>query len=420
MANSEQQDELELLIEDAIARGDFEALAMHSQTALQKRRRLHVVGDVFDSVLEAVSLQERCELIVNGLAASNGTYGSVGLYIKQDDNSLRLAASYGDALPEHLSPEHEWAGYRKHLQPSPDKRFIKELVLPLIADGNYQGMIVLTSRQPGKEIDFSDRYKFYHMFGDMAAGAVYSGLEHEKLVKENKRANRLANDMMDISRELAHDIRHFLSTTGGFARIVRRNLEEFIGTQNPPASKEMEDSLRYSGIIVESIVRIEDLLADLEGFAQLESNDTISPRGYDLNKGIMSLSARFTAKSEEQGKTFSYNLSDECVSAYADPKIVERVAQNLIINALNYGEPGEVTIRTEKSDGYVRLYVINNGFIPDTEIIFERGHTSREGKGGSGLGLSVVQRAADLHGGYIKAYNLKEEGKVCFEFGIPQ
>lgn len=93
-----------------------------------------------------------------------------------------------------------------------------------------------------------------------------------------------------------------------------------------------------------------------------------------------------------------------------DPSLLERLAGNLIENAVRYNVPGgTLVVRTGSGGGWSRLTVENSGPILDPSEVpslfepFRRGGAERTGTRGAGLGLSIVRAVVDAHGGTVHA-----------------
>ena len=93
-----------------------------------------------------------------------------------------------------------------------------------------------------------------------------------------------------------------------------------------------------------------------------------------------------------------------------DPSLLDRLAGNLIENAIRYNHlMGKLWLRTSSADGQARLIVGNTGYevepsdVPGLFEPFRRGGWERTGSRGSGLGLSIVRAVCDAHGGTVSA-----------------
>jgi signal transduction histidine kinase len=93
-----------------------------------------------------------------------------------------------------------------------------------------------------------------------------------------------------------------------------------------------------------------------------------------------------------------------------DPSLLDRLAGNLIENAIRYNHLlGKLRLRTDSIDGQARLIVGNTGYevepvdVPGLFEPFRRGGWERTGSRGSGLGLSIVRAVCDAHGGTVSA-----------------
>jgi signal transduction histidine kinase len=92
-----------------------------------------------------------------------------------------------------------------------------------------------------------------------------------------------------------------------------------------------------------------------------------------------------------------------------DPGLLDRLAGNLIENAVRYNHlHGRLWVRTGSDGCRSWLVVGNTGFEVDQADVpglfepFRRGGRERTGARGSGLGLSIVRAVCDAHGGTVK------------------
>ena len=110
----------------------------------------------------------------------------------------------------------------------------------------------------------------------------------------------------------------------------------------------------------------------------------------------------------------------------ADPEQLKRVINNIISNSVKYLDKpkGEIDIRLLDEVDSIRVEIEDNGkgiAAKDLPKIFERFYRTdasrNSSQGGSGIGLSIVKKIVEDHGGYIWATSKEGEG-TCMHFVI--
>lgn len=118
------------------------------------------------------------------------------------------------------------------------------------------------------------------------------------------------------------------------------------------------------------------------------------------------------------------NLTSPDVVVIADPEQMKRVINNIIGNSVKYmdKEHGVIDIRILDEIDSIRVEIEDNGrgiAAKDLPNIFERFYRTdasrNSSKGGSGIGLSIVKKIVEDHGGYIWATSKEGEG-TCMHF----
>jgi signal transduction histidine kinase len=141
-------------------------------------------------------------------------------------------------------------------------------------------------------------------------------------------------------------------------------------------------------------------------------NDCVEEVGLDLD-------------SKHIGLNFD-NLVSEDTMIIADPEQLKRVINNIVGNSIKYldKEQGEIEIRILDEVDSIRVEIEDNGrgiAAKDLGRIFERFYRTdasrNSSKGGSGIGLSIVKKIIEDHGGYIWATSKEGEG-TCMHFVI--
>jgi signal transduction histidine kinase len=134
----------------------------------------------------------------------------------------------------------------------------------------------------------------------------------------------------------------------------------------------------------------------------------------DLSNGVASALSAVRKESDRIHLVIESDLQPAPV--VGDPGLLDRLAGNLIENAVRYNHlHGRIWIRTGADDSHAFLVVRNTGFEVDQDDVaslfepFRRGGRDRTGGRGSGLGLSIVRAVAEAHGGTVAA-TVNDEG----------
>jgi signal transduction histidine kinase len=135
----------------------------------------------------------------------------------------------------------------------------------------------------------------------------------------------------------------------------------------------------------------------------------------DLSTGVASALSSVQVETGRLGLSVETDLHPAPV--VGDPSLLDRLAGNLIENAVRYNTlRGRLWVRTSSDDEHATLVVGNTGFeveqadLPGLFEPFRRGGRERTGVRGSGLGLSIVRAVCDAHGGTVTAVALTGGG----------
>ncbi len=135
----------------------------------------------------------------------------------------------------------------------------------------------------------------------------------------------------------------------------------------------------------------------------------------DLSTGV---SSALSSVRQEAGRlSLSVETHLEPAPVVGDPSLLDRLAGNLIENAVRYNTlGGRLWVRTRSDPTHATLVVGNTGFEVDAVDVpglfepFRRGGRERTSARGSGLGLSIVRAVCEAHGGTVSAVALPGGG----------
>lgn len=195
---------------------------------------------------------------------------------------------------------------------------------------------------------------------------------------------------------LGHDLRTPLHAILGYAEIMQA---ELMG----PMPEVYAD---YPSIIHESGTDLLLLVDDILDLARSEAGQPrLDPEPVDLAASAESVIRQLTGHADRAGVTLKLKAQGEAW-AEADARAVRQIWQNLVSNAIKYSGSGKtVTLETRIEGGAAILSVQDRGAgIPAADLArmtlpFEQ---ATGAKAGTGLGLSVVRRFAELHGGELR------------------
>lgn len=206
---------------------------------------------------------------------------------------------------------------------------------------------------------------------------------------------------------------------------LRQPLQTIFLMQGLLAAKVKDpDTAKLVTRLGESMDAMSDMLNKLLDINQLEAG-IIEPtiETFPLAGLFERLRADFTYQAETKLLTFYVVSSRQCVRS--DSALLEQMIRNLLSNALKYTEHGKILLGCRRRGASLRIEVWDTGRgIPEDqfEAIFEEFHQldnpARERSRGLGLGLSIVQRLANLLGYAIDVRSQPGKGSV-FAIEVP-
>lgn len=268
--------------------------------------------------------------------------------------------------------------------------FFKSLNQALIqmAKGDFDVNVTLPSRHdtaPGNP------------FGEMADTIHHVAGELNEMEKMRK----------EFVSNVSHEIQSPLTSIRGFARAL----------QNDAIGK--KERMHYLKIIETESKRLSKLSDNLLKLTSLESEHHPFERkpyrlDHQLRKVVLSCEPQWEDKSIEM------NVFLQPVTITADRDLLDQVWLNLLGNAIKFTPQGgkiEIHLDQEGEDSIVAISDNGIGMTGEEQShLFERFYkadASRERTNeGNGLGLSIVKKIIDMHGGSIEVQSRKNEGSV--------
>ena len=205
------------------------------------------------------------------------------------------------------------------------------------------------------------------------------------------RADRRKTDFVSVA---SHELRTPISVVHGIAATLHDRVDDL----------DQRQVHALLGTLVQQTDRLRDLADQLLDLSRIESGSpSLRPERFRPRDRLNELLPRI-ANGRESDVRIDVAAGLELVT---DPIAFERVAANLILNALRYGTP-PVEVRGEVGEPF-RLVVEDHGegvsaeFVPELFERFSRSDdTRRAGAPGAGLGLSIARAYAEALGGWLE------------------
>ena len=231
----------------------------------------------------------------------------------------------------------------------------------------------------------------------------------EKLVldKENK----------ELISNISHDLKTPITAVKGYVEGIMD------GVADTPEKMD-----RYVRTIYNKTVEMDHLINELTFYSKIDTNRI----PYTFSK--LNVEDYFSDCAEEVGLELETrgiqlcyaNYVDSDVQVIADGEQIRRVINNIISNAIKYmdkgkGMKGIIQIRVKDVGDFVQVEIEDNGkgiAAKDLPYIFDRFYRTdvsrNSAKGGSGIGLSIVRKILEDHGGKVWATSREDIGTIMY------
>jgi len=231
----------------------------------------------------------------------------------------------------------------------------------------------------------------------------------DKRVRDRTAELEAANrELESFSYSVSHDLRAPLRAINGFSNLL---ISDY-------ADKLSGEALMYLDKVKENANKMASLIDDLLTFSRLSRNP-LKKRRVDLRGLVVQVIEELHTEMGEREVKWQIG---ELLPCQADPSLLKQVYANLIGNALKYTRPRPapvIEIGSRQLRGQTVYHVRDNGVGFDMKYagnlfgVFQRLHSEAEFEG-TGIGLAIVQRIVNRHGGKIWAESEVDKGATFF------
>lgn len=218
----------------------------------------------------------------------------------------------------------------------------------------------------------------------------------------------LNQSLESFSYSVSHDLRAPLRALDGFARILEEDYSDSLDAEGRKHLVRIRSASQHMAALIDALLELSRL--DRQ---QLRIQRT------DLGELSRAISMRLCQTDPAREVIFDIPPS---LPVEADPNLLDRILENLIGNAWKFSAgkcPARISIGSERQGEETIYFVRDNGAGFDMNYahklfqVFQRLHSTKEFEG-IGIGLNIVKRSIERHGGRIWAEGKPDEGATFY------
>jgi two-component system sensor histidine kinase MtrB len=223
-----------------------------------------------------------------------------------------------------------------------------------------------------------------------------------------------------VQQRFVSDVSHELRTPLTTIRMAGDVLHEARADFAPAVARSAE-------LLQTQLDRFEALLSDLLEISRIDAGgDLLDVEQVDLRDLVTRVVENETALAVRTGSELVTEDGGVPVLADVDPRRIERILRNLVVNALEHGNGKPVQVQAAVDDDAVAISVRDHGVglrPGEAALVFNRFWRADPSRartvGGTGLGLSIAIEDARLHHGWLQAWGEPGKGS-CFRLTLPR
>ena len=288
------------------------------------------------------------------------------------------------------------------------------LAVPLLREDHIVGGLVVLRKSPGA---FPPSVvELLCTFATQSALAIQNARLFREIGEKGQQLEIASKHKSQFLANMSHELRTPLNAILGYTELI---LDEIYG-EVPETLRDVLERVQQSGH------HLLDLINDVLDISKMEAGQlTLSLNDYSMAEVVYTVSTAVESLATEKGLALKVELPADLPLGRGDERRLAQVLLNLVGNAIKFTDAGEVQIQVTATDGAFVVAVADTGpgiAEADQPKIFEEfqqaDSSSTRPKGGTGLGLTIVKRIVEMHGGRVWVESSLGKGST-FWFTLP-
>lgn len=303
------------------------------------------------------------------------------------------------------------------------------LGVPIPIGNEYAG--VISAQSIDEEGRFSE--EDLHLLATIATN-VGVALHNARLFEEATQA-RAAAEEADAAKSaflstVSHELRTPLTSVLGFAKIIKKRLEErlfpLIPRDDPRIEKTVQQVADNLNVVVSEGERLTKLIDEVLDLAKIEAGKLEwHMEKVEVGEIVERATSATSSLFDHKGLALVMDVAENLPAINGDRDRLIQVVINLISNAVKFTDTGSITCRALRRENEIVISVIDTGLgiaEADHPKVFEKfkqvGDTLTDKPKGTGLGLPICKEIVEHHGGRIWVESELGRGST-FSFTLP-
>jgi signal transduction histidine kinase len=411
---------------------------LHARTAELTRsvEQLTALGEVGQAVSSSLDLETVLTTIVARAVGLTGVDGGVVFEYDEAAEEFEQRASTGQEAPAEARRRarfrkgegvvgrtaitHEPVQVADITRPgayeSPLRESLVEsgvralLAVPMLREGHLMGSLVVARNSPGEFPP--ETVDLLRTFATQSALAIQNARMYRELADQGRQLEVASRHKSEFLASMSHELRTPLNAILGFNEMILGDIYGEVPPELREPLTEMQNSGRHLLRLINNVLDLSKIEA---GRMELSLSD------YSVQDTVAQVRASLQSLAADKGLEFVTAVPADLPLAYGDAGRITQCLTNLAGNAIKFTRQGRVEIAAELQ-GDLLVYRVTDtgiGIGPDRiDTLFtefrQADPTIASEFGGSGLGLSITRKFAEMHGGRVWVESEPGKGSTFF------